>query len=148
MAILLIFFCFQLKSSCKCKCFSHSEVFEQNVILHYIGTISLESVFIDRDLIVEKYGSRNHGIILQAELAICKYVQKTCLSSSRSSHNEGGLARSCKTWDTFKNCLSLHVSDGWIHFPLLLCCLNIDLKEDILPRKLDWLFAKRLGSFN
>ena len=121
---------------------------EQNVVLHNVGCIFLERLSVDWDFIIEKNVSWEDSVVLSTDLAIRHNVQKTCLTSSWSAHNISGLTWSREPWYTFEDRLSLHQTYGRVFFSFLLSCLDVYFEEDVLPWKLDGLFAKFLGLLN
>jgi len=87
---LVIFRDLELKTSGKGKSLSDFECCEEHVILHNVGSVLLESLFVDRDVIVESNisgqlcaGRRGHSVRQD--------IEKTGFAGAGRAHNESSL---------------------------------------------------------
>jgi len=136
--VLLLFAPLQLQTGRKCKGLVHGEVREQDIVLHNVGGVSGECLLVNGDAVVKQNISRYLCLVDQSD-TIGKDIQQRSLSSSRSTHDVGGLAGGSITRAFFADLLALDTATC-----LGLLCLgagDLDLEEDLGEGNLDGVLA-------
>jgi hypothetical protein len=129
----------QLETGSKSEGLLHSEVGEENIVLHNIGTIAGKSLLVKRHLVVENNGTRD-GSLVDHLNTIGQDVKEGSFSSTGGTHDVGSLTGRSETGGSLDDLLAtvLHTSGGDLFFALS----HFDLEADVVPGELDGVSAE------
>ena len=133
---------FELEPGSEGECLSHRECGKEDIILHHIGSVPLETLLINWHFIIEQNVARQPGVCRRCD-SVGENVEEGGLACTRGTHDKGRLAWGREPRHTLHDLKSL--SGASTSRFLSWRTLDLGFKPDILPSELNGLLAPLFG---